>query len=838
MLLNDSTAGTLDSRGEEFDSTRYASVMGDADLHNFFSRPLLIKQYEWEPDGTFEEIFNPFRLYFAHARVKEKLSYYFLFKATLHVKFVINGNPFYLGRMIACYEPMPFVDAYTGPRAPGWVTADLVRGSQMLHVYLNPTTCQGGEMILPFFVDANMLRLPNQDFTSVGRVIMKQMNQLEHVNAGDEPITISVFAWAEDVLYSIPTCAPYITTPEMDEYSQDFISRPASAVARAAHCLRDVPKIGKFARATEVGAKSVAKIARFFGFSSPVELEKSIIVPATRGSLAVTDMKYACEKLSLDSKCEVSIDPRISGLKPDDELVIASIAGRESYLFTFPWGIADEAGTLLTNMYVDPMLHAVDSDGGHHLPACAVASLPFVYWRGTMRFRFQIVSSMYHKGRIRIWYDPQVASNASITQTNLNYSMVHDISDDKDFTIDVGWAQSRSYSAHLQLGDLCFDNSDFLPAITNHIANGVLGVHVVNRLTCAGSSPVDVSVNVFVSMLPDFEVAQPSSAISHCRFRQPPVFPVGESAKDKDKDKLSRFPDSNDMTIIEMDEQDQQGNPVVDPPTIDTFASAEVDDPDVTKVYFGEVIASFRTLLKRTNLSEVIAIERDNENAFEGSRTTIIKRPSFPVQGGYYMGGVPATDPLSIVRPCGAIGYIPTKTTLLNFLGPAFLGWRGSLRWTADLSDLRVDSSKLSNTVVANRIEMGHCILETFSTDDLTDIEREMYELEYFRSADMLGMCIANTSVNPILSFEVPWYSNRRFLPTRTIDRHVAVHGARDGPGFAISFEQKPSAVEHNDVKLIKLFVAAGEDFNLLYFNGMPPIYKEDTYVAEEWYPA
>ena len=58
------------------------------------------------------------------------------------------------------------------------------------------------------------------------------------------------------------------------------------------------------------------------------------------------------------------------------------------------------------NARVNPCLWQEDANGAIVLPPCAIAALPFRYWNGSMKFRFQVVCSTFHKGRLEIRFDP------------------------------------------------------------------------------------------------------------------------------------------------------------------------------------------------------------------------------------------------------------------------------------------------------------------------------------------------------------------------------------------------------------------------------------------------
>lgn len=378
MSFADKVPGSLDSRGSVIDHTRDQGFTTDHTLSEFFSRPIKIAEYEYDVSLPLFERFNPWTLFWENARNIEKIKNYNLLKSTLHVKFLINGNAFYYGRLIAAYEPLQPLDTLSPDR--NWVPEDFIRGSQRMHVYLNPTQSQGGSLELPLFWNQNSLRIPQNDWRGLGTIVLASLNLLQHANGGTDPLTVTVMAWAENVSYSVPTRSvpdsEIRNSAEMgkkkkgDEHNTNVISRPASNVARVAGALTNVPVIGPFAKATQIGAGAVASVAKIFGYSAPTNLDYSIYAPIPRHSLAVVDTKIMANKLSVDSKQEITLDPATTGITSVDELPIASIAGRESYLTTFNWSTQNASDLHIWNARVDPGLHGRNGSE-YHLPACA-----------------------------------------------------------------------------------------------------------------------------------------------------------------------------------------------------------------------------------------------------------------------------------------------------------------------------------------------------------------------------------------------------------------------------------------------------------------------------------
>jgi hypothetical protein len=820
MSFKDNVPGQMDSRGSQMDATRNLGFISDANLDNFFSRPVKIFETDWSVNNPLFARFNPWELFWENPRNLEKIKNYHLLKCTMHIKLLVNGNAFYYGRALLGYEPLASFDntSYNKlVRNNAYINEDLVRLSQRMKIFVNPTESQGGSLELPFFWDRNALTIPDKEWALMGECVLMSINDLRHANGGSDPLSISVLAWAENVSFAIPTGAvPEMGFPEMaDEHETNVVSRPASTIARYAGALTNVPWIGPFARATEIGAGAVASIAKIFGYSSPTNLDYSIMVPTPRPSMAVVDTKYPTNKLTVDSKQEITLDPATTGIEARDELPIASIAGRESYFESFDWLQSDGRDTPLYQIRVDPQL--VRTNGAEtHLPACAAAVLPFEYWRGTMRFRFQIVSSNYHKGRIRIVYDPNGGSTNP--EFNTHYTTIHDISMEKDFTVDIGWAQADPYRKPIGRTAVSSTTSRTitLDKIENR-GNGVLSVHVLNELTVPGTVVADIQVNVFVSMLDDFEVAMPANEISSWRFRNPsnPVSAPAMAVPEMGYPEMAQEDMNGDMDCCD--------DAVMDPPTIDTMADAIIESPDTTKLFFGEVVGSFRQMLKRTCLAEINRVDD-----FTDTTLFSIRRRAFPEYGGLipessqtFIGSVALTY-------SNGQKVVPVSTTYINYVSRMFLGWRGSIRWTFDTSTLNVTSG-------ADQFNSISTVISRTQTTPRTTISKQLRELsnaiqninvsmlEEEDGMFLTGAFVGNTNVNPVHSVEVPFYSNRRFA---LVEYQPNFQSIVEEPSWRFN-AVLPGSASDTDVSFVRMFCSAGEDFNLFFYNGMPPIFYE-----------
>lgn len=820
------------------DATYGQADSTDAELGNFFGRPIKVFSTTWSTGATLFLTFNPWESFFENPRVMNRISNFNLLRSKLHVRFVVNGNGFYYGRAIASYNPLHNFDDFTLDRST--VPQDTIGASQRPHVYLDPTNSQGGSLCLPFFWPENALSIPLLDWQQMGEITIRQMQPLKHANGATDPITISCFVWAEDVNLSIPTSVnPFGLVPQAgDEYSDGPISGPAGVVRRVANRLTDIPVIGAYARATAIASGAVSNIASLFGYSRPVSLETSLpFVPHLFGNMANANVKDPSTKLTLDIKQELTVDPRTMGLGDVDEMTISSISQRESYLTNFPWAVSDPTETKLWNTYVTPVNWDVFGDE-IHLPPCAFATLPFKWWRGSIKYRFQIVASAFHKGRLKIVYDPNPPDS---NEYNTNYTYILDIAKERDFTVTIGWGSTTAFLRHDTPGvDPPGFTTGVLPASPGGFQNGVLTVYVVNDLTVPNSTVNnDISVNVFISTGDDFEVAEPSSTdiSKYVHFDPSGAEAFAAGARFPPELTLEEFEERNTPALhSERIARSRRALLEAQAGEEDTSATMNQPDSDLTKnesipmkedisdamapkmnpmdnafhVFFADPVTSFRQCLKRYGYhSSATAVGNTN-------RFFIYNMPDFPYYRGYAPGAVNLSS-----DPAPDTPYSFAKTTLLNYLTPAFEARRGGLRWKhAKNQGLDLGLAMVSR--IPDNDAVGYDAVEILATGGTG----AGYDNGSARDSSTIwphlwdGGIANNTEQNSILEVELPYYSTFRFSPGKQAD-WTSPFTPYNSYHRYVTMGEKNGALQTT----INRFVATGEDFTLNFFTGCPRLF-------------
>lgn len=806
----DGNEGHEDERGTYIDPLRDSTMIQDVTLGDFMSRPVKISELVWEVGNGVSFTFNPWSLFFANPRVSNRIANYHLMSCTLHLKFVINGNSFFFGRLIASYIPL-----HTDNDLENY---SLIGLSQKPHLYLDPCCGTGGDMVLPFFWYKNLFDIVNGDWTDMGEVVMQDFGPLKHANGAAASVSIGVFAWAEDVKLSIPTQQnPFglsgqsgteyldLSFQAGDEYGSGIISRPATVVAKAASHFTAIPMIGNFARATELGAKAISAIASIFGYSRPAQLEIDYMQPTTKSNFAITNGPEQLTKLTIDSKQELSIDPKIAGLHPEDEMSILSIAMRESYLTTFDWAIGTATEQRLWSARVDPALHAYTAaTGALDMPACCFAVMPFEYYKGSMRFRFQVICSDFHKGRLRVVYDPH--SSVSNAEYNLGYSTIIDLKDKKDFSVDCGWGNPFTFGRHSGPGTPQDDmyGTGIQRDTSSNFGNGIISVYIMNELTTPNSVvDNDVKINVHISMLDDFEVAAPTGENINTLFTtfdpSPALnFQSGEEAIDAMQD----APDAAEQ--------------------IDMFAKKTMIDGTINRVHFGEVIGSFRQLTKRYNLHEVFKPHVGVVNS-----VWTLQRPLYPYNSGYTNESVPVGSQGPLYTLTNTFNYFPAMFPMVNYVSLGFAGKRGGMRYALDLSESRHNSQSLSGTISRG----GQQVLGNFETSLVQQATTQGSVLDVLASFDKFngqeGTTRWSPEVNPIQTVELPYYSAYRFAPAK---RGTTTQiGDKFQPGWSARIALGNTSDTVTDVCSVPIYVAGAEDYTCFFFTGAPILYYQPT---------
>lgn len=788
----------------------------DLALGTFLARPTLIKSKTWTTSEVIGVVdtFKPWYEFLNNAVIKRKLENYAFLRGNLHVKTIVNGTPFQYGSIRMCYKPLL-----------GWI-ADPIRASvfsaatsmipysQVPGYYIFPEANAGGEMVLPFFLHKNWMNITDAaEVQNMGEMVHAIYAPLRvAVTGGTTSVTLRTYAWMTDVQLMGSTNK---LTLQGDEYGQGPISRPATAIAAIASKLTEIPIIGTFARATSIGASAVSSIASLFGYTNvPVIADVHGYQPMNGPMLASAHIGTPVQKLAYDPKQELSIDPAPHGIGDQDELSIAYIKEKESLFGTTDWTTAQADGTQILNVRINPMLFgkvdlnntvpALVGTRAYHTPLSYLSGL-FTHWRGDIKIRLKVVCTKFHKGRLKISYDPIGDITSSDPGENAVYTEIFDIGEHTDLTInvpyhqDTGWLEIRK-----QLSDNWTTGSANAPR--RGYDNGVLTVRVLNGLTAPAASTV--TILAYVVGGDNFEFANPASWVGNTvTFNYPSFFAL----------------QAQDTTSVETYEV-SMGNPATT--TEDRYA-----------LNFGECIGSLRNVIHRYSNFETTALPQLGSNLYSVIFKVLKRMPYTP---GYDPNWV-STSANKVLAASGTAPYIFNTMHPLPYITGMFLGYRGSVNYCITpstdgrnvISDLRVsrDTSNSYTNSASRYISLSSTSAYAASLSNKARLlGTSRYDVD-----GTGGMAITATNTNGSLVFNLPDYNNYNFSlvdPTKYL-----LGNTSDGTttqNAIVQYLAKRIDDTQPDIGLVSTLqtqLAAGPDFTCLfwyccptldYFGGVP----------------
>lgn len=805
------------------------SMVGSSDstLAGFLQRPIRESVTEWGVNFPLTYNFNPWTAFLENPYVYDKIKNYELIRMKLKVKFVISGTKFHYGRVLVAYDPLAAYNQFNEPR--GLVDQDRILLSQKPHTFLNPANNMGSTLELPFFWRKNYLSLTRKEYTEMGKIYMYSFGNLLHANEGVDPATVTVYIWAEDVELCMPTSnetllsqsgkgkgnknkgknnnkkKPPPSTINMsssDEYGSGIISKPAAVVAQAAGVLAQIPMIAPYARATEMVVGKLGQVAKIFGYSRPnVITDVQLFKPSPTGNLANVDAADAALKLTMDSKAELTIDSRTVGLAGKDEMEINSIVQRESYLTFFEWDPTDNPDDLLFNIAVTPRQIGALNEEIHPTPMAMIAQC-FEAWQGTIKFRFQVIRSDFHKGRILVRYDP--VQNSPSVEYNTNYSRVIDIADGDDFEICVGWAQAEAWLETGAMENPKFSDSNRLSK--NVIEdNGILELNVLNTLVSPGAS-TPVRVNVYVSMCEDAKFAGPTSRkLNDMHYFAPPEAPPGLL-----ESQSGMAPEGSGMTDTPTGAE-----------TLEVIGQEGDLADNYYSVFYGDPPTSIRELMKRYTRHRTVVYPFSGVDRIRRAFYVTKDAPAF---SGFDPEGFDTAQD-------GTTNINCVQPTFATWFQPLYAGWRGSRRkkyMFTNAGDLVPSVARRTFVATGN----GSVVTQD---QDLVEADTPRYT-KWLSTSDTTGTgggaATTNCSVNNTIEVELPYYRNERFSSARYIRNNSQQCNSHHVELLYGNTADVQSGFGLDKIPIVQQWDAVGEDYSLFFFTGCPIMYK---YVVREF---
>lgn len=779
--VKDITGAQMDEKSAGSSSYVDNGKAQSADLQDFFSRPVEIYSLSLSAGSDIFTNYDVWDLYSLDPTVRAKLRNYAYIKGNLHLRISVAGMPFHYGYILASYQPYA-VKNQTLQRLSNMMLSFSAGTKGMVANYLSQSAGavtmdvkanQPTEIVCPYISTKPMHRLYNSAGTAIsdvtsfadlqhaGKLYLMTLNPIASTSPTPTNVYIQIYAYMTDVELGCPTGTWLSITTESgyaDERETGPVQKFASSAAQISKALTKVPMIAPFAKASTMLFSGISELSAIFGWARPVMIDEPIIVknlPYQNG--ANTIGSETSLRITLDPKQELTVDPAVVGIDMDD-MTIQKICSIPSYLTQFTWSPSDVQMTPMWSCRVTPSLETSQVNATDYFfqpTAMSFATQPFQYWRGDITFRIQIAASAFHRGKLGIFYEPNVSQFTLINgNVNLNKQFIAlvDLQETQTFEVTVKWAAPRHWAT---VQTLTARESNYGTSINTgsaEYANGYISIVPFTRLQSPDGDSVPINIYAYS---PDMKVN------CHNSVNLPTARKIRTNSGELETSSVSNIDLNDCSSLVE----------------------------HISLLHFGEEPVSFRSLLKRYNLTD---------------STSVLTTASNPSGSVIYIGRVFPT--VNLEYNTSAILH---QQDLFSYLRYAYLGLRGSMRKRLYVCG-SLNQQNNSLVKVSNNVQSG-----TYAATSLTS------------STNIFGSTMAGTvhfalSSNGGVEFEIPHYSPNLFLFS-FVEDFIGTNNTGDmltywNKNYTAYFDYVTS---HGDIRLIEE-TATGEDFSFLRFTGAP----------------
>jgi len=769
-------------------------------LSSFLSRPTVISTSTWTEGQAFALKLDPYSLLWANSHIANKLRTYKWFRSGLKLTVTFSASPFHYSALSVDYVPLEDAVAGGAVTSYGQPTgislnsatvgqqADLAQRSTLsAHAVLTPQQNPTVTLTVPFIYPYDWFDLANKTSITMGTLLIHSYQNLRTAGtASTSTSTVTVSASFIDPEVAGPT-----------------VTLQSGTLTGLSH---DLSKRGLDTASAWAGV--AARAARLLGLTNhPSTQPSSFVSPTTFPALSNTEVSPPCEVLALGPTVSLSTAPTTG----DDDLSISKICAMPFYYGNAPWTIANTVGTQLAQVNVTPDIYissaATGYNGGTYRfitpsPGAYVGSM-FRFWRGTMCFKFKVLCSQHHRGKLRIYYDT-VNVGASAPAEAVIPSMIMDLASTTEATIKVPmntyhhWLLMSGTLSNLTGGYVeNYSLTSSVPATSFDRAyhNGTIKVAVFQELSCP-SDTGDVSVLC-------------ECWLEGAQFADPVGTPL-KSTKSFSLENVYYVQSGNEVLGDE-----EVMTAAVGPPSADK-------NRHVTEA-FGEDCLSLRALLHRSVFWRSCRPNLDMTSDYTTDTNVHYERvfPRFPRGFQYCQDTFAGVVDVTQASPV-PINYACNYPALM--IAAMFQGFKGSMRWRVALQP-----GSLIRSIYLSRAPGTFCE-ERVSAAAVKSGSVSARNAAMFAPVDWSGGTVTSSQA-PGVTADIPDYTKPKFLPTSTrpedpyvlgiIDDEARKDCVRVGAKYLLTGETQILS----DNCSFDIYLSASPDFQLCHYKMIPNLF-------------
>jgi hypothetical protein len=388
----------------------------------------------------------------------------------LEFTIVVNGTPFYQGKLIAAWTPVTKIPM------------NLQRLTTLNHVEIDAAQNINVKLQAQYSHVFNMLKLydnPGSYKEVFGYLYIYVFNTLQTLAT---PVSLAVNVYARVINANIrnPTY----------EHNFDTIREKAEKAQLQSG----------FEKLFDTGMKILPEVLEVISDLDHPNVSAVHQKEESNSDVTHGDGGTTSTRLNMSQKWRTPMPADFADTR-SFEMMLPHLVRKWGFFTTYNWSQTLTTGDVLFDMPVHPT-HFIDGawPTGAASNLCYL-SAPYVYWRGSIELQIDIIATQFHRGRLHIAFLPDVFTATSLSSAKSNPSYVIDIQDKRSFVISIPWVSQQLYK-EVQ------NPSDTGPAAGKN-KTGTLFCYVLNPLTSSATVAGNVDINIKVRGGRDFELAYP-----------------------------------------------------------------------------------------------------------------------------------------------------------------------------------------------------------------------------------------------------------------------------------------------------------------------------------------
>jgi hypothetical protein len=491
-IFKDDTLGMISNPVDDGFTSLFDSEITSQEnvsIPDFFAKPTIFQQGVLDTTTT-NVIWKEDVTKLISSLKKSRMANVYTIRYDTRVTLEINADKFQSGRYILFWLPV------AGTYNKSWYNmhcAHLTSITQLPHVEIDIATQTSVTLEIPYvnvkpYMEYSTI---NDSYdTTPGVVGLIAYSPLDPGTGGSSNCGYTILTSQHNLKIGTLAVNQSASDRERKSVGKGPISNTLTRVAQVASALGKVPGIGLYAQNVAWAASAAGGLAMALGWSKPVD-----IAPIQRVERRISPMNFSHDSTTtarvLATSSENSVgDPKLSR-RNEDELAFQYLKQIYAYVQTDTWTTSQAAQTVIFTKAIIPNNFSSSLPKGFcHTPVGFIATL-HNYWRGSIMFRFKLVKTQFHRGRLCFFVAPGTNSGAvSLPLTELVYREIIDVSETSEFEVCVPYQLARAW-------------------LSVNERSATVGLFVVDPLVAPISVTQTVKIIMEVSGGPDFEVAVP-----------------------------------------------------------------------------------------------------------------------------------------------------------------------------------------------------------------------------------------------------------------------------------------------------------------------------------------